>query len=294
MYSTYFVNNKTYGADDINTVMARLTTQGVSLFNGGNDVLIDVNTAMSNLVSEGVQKYESDGCKVVKLSNGRFKISKGCCWMPSGACIIFDEDGYEFTPNFKTDTGSNSSSCYVYLRQGGDTSNEASNDINIIISGTAPQSDDVPLASISSSQAITDRRQLAEAKISVPARNLELTLTPGFGNFSKNSVNSKYETTVSHDVKKLGYRYAYDEAGMSGTDDGGEYYLCELTEEYKKVSTRTFNTSNTSGNTGAFIACHITLYMRKIGTTVYMCASSDAPPVSTIRYNLKLLIGEIQ
>lgn len=173
MYTAFFANNKTYGADDINTVLSRLTTQGVSLYNDTGAPLMDLDTAMSNLVSNGADMYDANSCKVVSLGSGKFKISKGTYWMPSGACVVFDSDGYTFESDYTTAAGTKGTVCYVYLKQGGESATVA-NDVNVVATGEA-DSDAELLATISSSGAVTDKRAFAQAKLAVPTTNIVQT-----------------------------------------------------------------------------------------------------------------------
>lgn len=227
MYSTFFVNNKTYGADDINKVLAHLTTQGVSTFVDTGDALMDLDTAMSNLTSEGAQVYDNSGCKVVSAGNGFYKISKGCYWLASGACIIFDDEGYVFELNFLDSTGTKGTTCYVYLRQGGAESGGVSNDINIIVSGEAPADTDALLATISSAGAITDNRKVAVSKLQVYSGDPTMTVTVSLG---ANTV------TLVKDIPS-GFRYVYDLRGQN-INTGKEHFhnLLKLTDSFQMLS----------------------------------------------------------
>lgn len=228
MYSTYFINNKTYGTDDINTVLARLTTQGVSLFRDTGNTLLDIETAIASFVDSGVEMYDTEGCKVVALANDKFKISKGCCWMPSGTCIIFDDEGYVFTPNFKTESGASSSECYIYLRQGGDEADTESNEINVIISPEKYTDNDVPLASISGARVIIDRRIFARSKVFNSGGNI----------IQKNSVflgNSDVNVTVTPSFS--GYSYICMLNHNGDNHDGGKPIY--LTDSSKYIGTIT-------------------------------------------------------
>lgn len=231
MYSTFFVNNKTYGADDINKVLAHLTTQGVSTFVDSGDALMDLDTAMSNLTSEGAQVYDNSGCKVVSAGNGFYKISKGCYWLASGACIIFDDEGYVFELNFLDSTGTKGTTCYVYLRQGGAESGGVSNDINIIVSGEAPADTDALLATISSAGAITDKRKVAVSKLQGYTGDPTMTI----------SVTPQGSNTIVlvKDIPKK-YGYAFDLRGNSCKTLGDKhcYPLVKLTNTFQMISYR--------------------------------------------------------
>lgn len=239
MYTTFFANNKTYGADDINKVFAHLTTQGVSLYKDTGETLIDLDTALANMVNAGVDRYNVNSCKVVALGNKKFKISKGCCWMPSGACIIFDDDGYTFESNYTADDGTNSATCYVYLKQGGAEFATVSNDINIVVSGTAPAETDMILATINSSGTITDKRTISQAKIAVPTSNI---ITEKSVYLTYQPDNEHYSYTVSVDIGYPGFKYIYDTYGMSVTYDGDKWArVVELTDSFKIISRYTYD-----------------------------------------------------
>ena len=238
MYSTFFVNNKTYGADDINKVLAHLTTQGVSTFVDSGDALMDLDTAMSNLTSEGAQVYDTSGCKVVSVGNGYYKISKGCYWLASGACIIFDDEGYVFEPNFLTVSGTEGTICYVYLRQGGAESEGVSNDINIIVSGEAPADTHALLATISSAGAITDKRKVAVSKLRVhsdnPVKNISFSRTDGILRHVDEIGKECYCITLPPEYNQYGY--VYDKLCNGNNKDDYLFYLINLSTSWKIVS----------------------------------------------------------
>lgn len=237
MYTAFFANNKTYGADDINTVMSRLTTQGVSLYNDTGAPLMDLDTAMSNLVSNGADMYDANSCKVVALGNGKFKISKGTYWMPSGACVVFDSDGYTFESDYTTASGTKGTVCYVYLKQGGESAS-VSNEVNVVATGE-PDSDAELLATISSSGVVTDKRTIAQAKIAVPTSNI-ITKKPV--HLTYRSDNKNYSYTVSVDIGYSGFKYIYDTYGMSVTYDKDEWArVVELTDSFQAISRHSYD-----------------------------------------------------
>ena len=235
MYSTFFVNNKTYGADDINKVFAHLTTQGVSLYKDTGNPLIDLDTAMSNLVNPGIDSYNTNSCKVVSAGNGYYKISKGCCWMPSGSCVIFDDDGYVFELNFLDSAGTKGTTCYVYLRQGGAESEGVSNDINIIVSGEAPTATDMPLATISSAGAITDKRTYSRAKIAVPTNNIILSKRIYLDYNMVSGVYQNTSKTYSISLEFPGIQYIYGMGEPAKYSEGYYSILVKLTSSFQLV-----------------------------------------------------------
>ena len=239
MYSTFFVNNKTYGADDINKVLAHLTTQGVSTFVDTGDALMDLDTAMSNLTSEGAQVYDNSGCKVVSAGNGFYKISKGCYWLASGACIIFDDEGYVFELNFLDSAGTKGTTCYVYLRQGGVESGGVSNDINIIVSGQAPADTDALLATISSAGAITDKRKVAVSKLLVhssdPVKSISISTADG----EWDNDNQNCYITLPSEYNQYGY--VYDKKCNGSNKDDYIFNLVKLSTSWQMVSNYDYN-----------------------------------------------------
>ncbi|MBO5370800.1 MAG: hypothetical protein J6B23_09015 [Clostridia bacterium] len=202
----YFVNNQTYGADDINAVMSRLTTSGVSLFNDSGNIISDLNGALSGWIDAGVEMYNTNACKVEAIGNGKYKIIRGSCWMPSGACVIFDNDGYIFEPNFYNASGVLQSTANVYLHQG--TDNGISNDISVEAVPEAWNSTtDVPLATISRTSGVaTDKRVFARAKIGVPTSNITQTFDVEY-----DDGDPAIEFLLSFDCK---YIYNFDQGRM--------------------------------------------------------------------------------
>ncbi len=159
-YKCGFLDNDIYSAQDVNDIFARITSGGV-VFTDTGYTFGDLNSAQSSVVSSGVTK-DANSCKVVK-SGSTYKISKGACFMNDGSTIIFDEDGQEI----KITSGIVN---YVYLAR-----NLAGNTIDIVVSSKAGDEDSIPLAEISQSGEITDRRKYAKAKVdlatSAEARN---------------------------------------------------------------------------------------------------------------------------
>ncbi|MBR2404377.1 MAG: hypothetical protein IKA95_01830 [Clostridia bacterium] len=226
MYTTFFANNKTYGADDINKVFAHLTTQGVSLFEDTGAPLMDLDTALANMVSTGVQVYDVSSCKVTALGNNKFKILKGCCWMPSGACVMFDDAGHTFEPNFATSAGDTSTTCYVYLKQGGDEFEGASNDVHVVASGDAPTDADLPLATVSTAGAVTDKRKVAVSKVAVPAENPVKTVSVSLNSSTPESDlpgADLISSTVLLETGNMAYGYICDSILTNGDRSG--YYV---------------------------------------------------------------------
>lgn len=164
-YKCFFMSNKTYSASDVNQMFARLTSQGVSLFDvSGNGTLIDINTAVSNFTGAGVELYNPDACKVVSEGEG-YKVSPGCLWLPDGMCVEIDSDGYDLTvENGKTQ--------YIYVE-----SQPVTNSAAVVVSDTEGGADSVPLAEISADGEIADTRTFAKTKLAPATANISVEKT---------------------------------------------------------------------------------------------------------------------
>ena len=83
----YFMDNETYGADDVNAAFSHLVTSGVSLFDGTKSLISELDEAVSDTVNSGVDTYNEDSCKVV-YENGAYSVKPGVCFMPNGMRLI--------------------------------------------------------------------------------------------------------------------------------------------------------------------------------------------------------------
>lgn len=277
MYTAFFANNKTYGADDINKVLAHLTTQGVSLFEDTGAPLMDLDTALANMVSTGVQVYDCSSCKVTALGNNKFKILKGCCWMPSGACVIFDDAGYTFESNFATSAGGTSTTCYVYLKQGGDEFDGASNDVYVVASGDAPTESDVLLATISSAGAVTDKRVVAVSKVAVPAENPVKTVsfTVNYNQYTELSNSNYYEYVYKLDSEYNQFGYVYNTLCNGNNWEDHYFYLVKLTSDWQVVTNYDYD---------------YWLYARKTSECIELKIYGHTHPTLTV--TVQLFLGE--
>lgn len=165
-YKCFFMSDETYSASDVNQMFARLTSQGVSLFDvSGDGTLIDINTAVSSFAGAGVELYNPDACKVVKVSDTGIKIMPGTAIMNDGSMIVFDEDGYTFTSVLHT--------CVVLRR------NMATNTIDVLSVGEDEvQEDDICLADIgNNNNRITDKRSFSTTKLAPSTANILISKT---------------------------------------------------------------------------------------------------------------------
>ena len=164
MSVTYsFMDDSVYGADDINKVFSKLTTQGVSLFKytNGNNPLVSLNEAVKGFVEPGVEMYNPDAC-VVKYDNGCFNIKSGNAFMIDGSTISIDKD-YDITTKVTELRKTQNEDIWVCLYR-----NIPMNTIDILV-----EADDikfnseysVKLAKISPGNTIADMREFARTKL---------------------------------------------------------------------------------------------------------------------------------
>lgn len=165
--SILFLDNETYGANDVNKAFSRLTTQGVSLFQDTGAPLTNLNTAVSNLVESGVELYNIDACKVTS-NEGIYQIMPGTAWIGDGSSITIDSEPYQLNV---TDGVLQ----YVYFQR-----NIGMNTIDIVVSSIKPPEDALLLATISADGTVTDRRTYAKTKVAPATANIVIEKQTGF------------------------------------------------------------------------------------------------------------------
>lgn len=193
----YFLDNETYGADDVNAAFSHLVTSGVSLFDGTKSLISELDEAVSDTVSSGVDTYNEDSCKVV-CENGVYSVKPGVCFMPNGMQLEVDSDGYIISvPDVEV--------CYVYAEY-----SAAENELSIAVSQTQGGEGSVPLAKINADGTVTDTRQLAYTKAAVSAgqSNIYTTRTYTDKSFIEGELFDTF--TIKHGFK---YVMAFNENG---------------------------------------------------------------------------------
>ena len=194
----YFMDNETYGADDVNAAFSHLVTSGVSLFNGTKSLISELDEAISDTVNSGVDTYNEDSCKVV-YENGAYSVKPGVCFMPNGMQIEVDSDGYTLSVP-------EGGSYYVYAEY-----SAAENELRIAVSQTQGGEGSVPLAKINADGTVEDRRVFASAKVGLTSANQYK---------QADNISVKYYTSYSIAVANCteinagfaGFKYVYIDA----------------------------------------------------------------------------------
>lgn len=87
-----FIDNKSYGVDDINGLAANLVGAGITPFVSKSSYTPSyLNSLTSALTTKGTQL---DGCKCTKTSTGYVKVSQGIIFFENGVCLSVDSSGY--------------------------------------------------------------------------------------------------------------------------------------------------------------------------------------------------------
>lgn len=172
-----FMDDCTYGAEDINKVFSKLTTEGVSLFNysDGDNPLISLNDAVSSYITPGIESYNFDACKVVYDENSEtFSISAGNAFMSDGSIVTIDDEGYDITEYIDAIRLEAHATVYVCFYR-----NVPDNSIDVICSVSRDYYDDalsVKLCSIFHNT-VTDARTYAKTKVVPVSSNVYETIT---------------------------------------------------------------------------------------------------------------------
>ena len=152
---TYFANNETYGASDVNDVINALATGGVigTLTNSSITTPAAFNALADTVVTDGVINY--DGFKVSVLEPNVLRIN-------AGSAII--KDGCMAQMENSTDIGWDGSDGYVYLRLNG-------TGIAELIFSSTTLSNALLLATITD-ESVTDSRKFASPKACMVCNHL--------------------------------------------------------------------------------------------------------------------------
>lgn len=168
-----FMDNCTYGADDINSAFSKLTTQGVSMFlySEGDNPLISLNDAVSSIASPGVEYYNFDACKVTyDAENKKYYIMQGNAFMHDGTIVSIDNEGYDITDEVNGIRATSDNDIYVCFYR-----DVANNCISVSVSQSDEiinKDESVPLSIIQGTQNIGDLREFATTKLAACSGNI--------------------------------------------------------------------------------------------------------------------------
>lgn len=167
-YRYSFADNVTYGTDDINGAISRLTTSGVTFYPTDENLTDAMNTITSDITSGGVE-FVPESC-LVKVENEEVKISSGTVFFDDGVSLVIDSAGVSLPY---------ASGAYVYACR-----DVGLNSCDIRITKELPEKNYVLFAYIDDGGAVHDKRQYAVSKVAPnSAPNLKkITLDISFGN----------------------------------------------------------------------------------------------------------------
>ena len=159
-----FVDNVTYGTDDINAIVGDLTGAGVAPFPTQDTYSTsDFNTLTEAIVSSGTSL---DGCKCTvsnaATANMTVTVAQGIIFFESGVRLTVDGDGYviSVTPN---------TAGYVFAHY-----SPALQVADVVFDTEIPTDGEfVLLAELAINGAITDRRTFARSKVATFGANLK-------------------------------------------------------------------------------------------------------------------------
>lgn len=149
-YRYSFMDNETYGADDINAAISRFTTAGVCVYPTDENIAQGMNEATAAVAESGVE-YFKESLVVTDEAEGYVKINSGTAFFDDGVTMVVDSDGIilEKVPEN-----------YVYLYR-----DIEMNCCRACVQSSLPQTGCVALAYIESDGTLTDKRKYAVSKL---------------------------------------------------------------------------------------------------------------------------------
>lgn len=154
-YTYDFMDNATYGADDLNRAMSRFVTSGIADAFEDN---VSYNTSKlcevtQRLYAPGVVPEHISTLKVSRVSDSEIYIAPGLAFFENGSTITVDSEGVRLSYL----AGEKN---YVYLKA------DPANNRNLPMCTTEPPTGDiVMLAQIEPDGAVTDKRTYAKGKV---------------------------------------------------------------------------------------------------------------------------------
>lgn len=163
-YKCSFLDNETYGTDDINRAFSAMTAAGVLPFTQTSTLAAGMNDASALVVETGVG-YFGESLRVSKTDATHVFINNGNAVFASGAMIFIDSEGVtlEITENAVN---------YIYLEH-----NKNLNYIKPCVSLSAPPEGAVKLAEVAADGTLSDKREFALSKYRPNSANISKSLT---------------------------------------------------------------------------------------------------------------------
>lgn len=196
-----FMDNCSYGADEINQTFSKLTTQGVSLFNytNGDNPLIALNDAAEGFTTPGIEMYNADACKVIyNEESDKFTIAPGNAFMSDGSTITIDSEAYDITEKVLEMKKLTNGDVWVCFYR-----NIPKNciDISVDSDDTVFNSEySVPLAKISQKNSVVDMREFAKTKLAPCSANVMNEVTINLGTLIYYDTGYKLRRTIIKNV----------------------------------------------------------------------------------------------
>ncbi len=196
-YKYSFLDNETYGTDDINAMVARVTTSGVSIYPEGKSMIDAMNSVTSELIGSGVG-YGSGSCYVSE-EDGMLKVNSGVAFFDDGVTVEVDDEGIIM----EKQTGK-----YLYFYR-----DINQNTCDVRLAEELPPDNYVLLCYINDSGEIVDKRHYAKLKVApnavrnyptyefgvvygmyTPETEVLATIHVGYSDFSKIVFRSDYQS----------------------------------------------------------------------------------------------------
>ena len=196
-----FMDDCSYGADEVNQTFSKLTTEGVSLFNytDANNPLAALNDAVAGFITPGIEMYNNDACKVTyDNENDKFTIGVGNAFMLDGSSITIDDEAYDITNKITRLRKSGNSDIWVCFYR-----NIPKNciDISVLADDTVFNSEyAVQLAKIASDNSVIDKRKIACTKIAPCSANVIQEETINLGILTYNDTGYQLRRVIIENV----------------------------------------------------------------------------------------------
>lgn len=189
-YKCSFLDNETYGADDVSAAFSRLTTAGVLAYPERDTVAQSLDALTAEVVSSGVGEF---GGLEVSVTDDGVIIGEGAAFFESGVSIEVDSEGILLETTVAETT-------YVALRY-----EEEFNRVVPVLSAEEPEGDVVILAKIDADGTIYDMRSYASSKVAPNTANVYHDFSLYIERFGKaEGVN---RNTAEYIMPHTGFRY---------------------------------------------------------------------------------------